>query len=142
MVWARLVQQKKDQACDPTTALSRIEFKEVQTPTPLHAALDEASKPSSLEPAGGDNSYATIRLQVNETRDGKRKTAYCRRVLVVVGRSRRLAVEDHGKELKDLMHEYENVGSEVKKTIGDVGAAFVVAGRGTGMVVLQAAHET
>ncbi|KAF8657331.1 hypothetical protein AX14_007890, partial [Amanita brunnescens Koide BX004] len=134
--------QKKDQAWDPTAALSRIEFREVHTPAPLRTALDEASKPSSLESEGGADSYAGIRLQASEARDGKRKSAYCRRVLVVVGRSRRMAVEDHGKELKDLMHEYGDVGSEVKKTIGDVGAAFVVAGCGTGMVVLQAAHET
>jgi len=142
VAWARYNQLKKDQAWDPTAALSRIEFREVQTPTPLHTALEEASKPSSLEPEGGAESFARIRLLAREERDGKRKTAYCRCVLVVVGRSRRMAVEDHAKELKDLMHEYENVGSEVKKTIGDVGAAFVVAGCGTGMVVLQAAHET
>jgi len=49
-------------------------------------------------------------------------------------------VEDHGKELKELMQEHGSVGSEVKKTIGDVGAAFVVAGCGIGLVVLQAAH--
>lgn len=65
--------------------------------------------------------------------------SWATRLLVVTGRSRRLAVENHSTELKELMAEYGGVGSEVKKTIGDVATAFVVAGCGTGVVVLQAA---
>jgi hypothetical protein len=49
-----------------------------------------------------------------------------------------LAVENHRKELTELMSEHEYVGAEVRKTIGDVGTAFVVAGVGSGVVVLQA----
>jgi hypothetical protein len=48
-------------------------------------------------------------------------------------------VENHRKELKELMSEHEYVGAEVRKTIGDVGTAFVVAGVGSGVVVVQAA---
>ncbi|KAF8626886.1 hypothetical protein AX15_004646 [Amanita polypyramis BW_CC] len=142
VAWTKYQQKKKDQAWDQTAALSRIEFREVKTPTPLQAALEEANRPSSLEPDDGADSYAKIRLQLKDTSDGKRKSAYCRRVLVVVGRSRRMAVEYHAKELKDLVHDYGGLGSEVKKTIGDVGAAFVVTGCGTGLVVMQAAYET
>ena len=54
-------------------------------------------------------------------------------------RSRRLAVENHRSELRDLMLENGAVGAEVRKTIGDVATAFVVAGVATGVVVLQAA---
>ena len=60
-------------------------------------------------------------------------------VFIVTGRSRRLAVENHRQELQELMQEHEHVGSEVRKTIGDVATAFVVAGVGSGIVVLQAA---
>ena len=83
MAWARYNQQKKDQAWDPTAALSRIEFREVQTPTPLHTALEEASKPSGLESESGAESFARIRLLGRDEPDGKRKMAYCRCMLVV-----------------------------------------------------------
>jgi hypothetical protein len=59
-------------------------------------------------------------------------------LLVVTGRSRRLAVEDHHRELKQLMEQC-SVGSEVTKTIGEVATAFVVSGCKAGVVVMQAA---
>lgn len=40
------------------------------------------------------------------------------------------------------MDEYRNVGTEVKKTIGDVATAFLVTGCSAGVVVLQAALAT
>lgn len=62
------------------------------------------------------------------------------RLIVVTGRSRRLAVEDHRKELKELMEEFGGgVGPEVRKAIGNVASAFVLAGVGDGIVVLQTA---
>jgi len=36
------------------------------------------------------------------------------------------------------MQEHGQVGAEVRKTIGDVATSFVVAGVGSGIVVLQA----
>jgi hypothetical protein len=95
-------------------ALSRIEFSEVGTPIPLHAGLQQV-------------------LALG----GQRK-----RVLVVCGRSRRLAVEDHGQELREVMGEdgHGHIGHEVRKTIGDVASAFVAARRGAGIVVLQASN--
>jgi len=48
-------------------------------------------------------------------------------------------VENHRRELKELINECEDVGEEVRKTIGDVATAFVVAGVGSGVVVVQAA---
>jgi len=67
-------------------------------------------------------------------------TANRSRLLIVAGRSRRLAVENHQQELKDLMEEYGNVGNEVKRTVGDVAAAFVVARCKAGIVVIQTAN--
>jgi hypothetical protein len=61
------------------------------------------------------------------------------KLIVVTDRSRRLTVENHRKELKELMSEHEYVGAEVRKTIRDVGTAFVVAGVGSGVVVVQVA---
>lgn len=61
------------------------------------------------------------------------------RLLVVAGRSRRLAVEDHHRELKSITEEHSNVGPEVRKTVGDVATALVVSGCKAGIVVLQAA---
>lgn len=99
-----------------TDALSRVHFTELATPYPLHAAVEDAS---SL---------------LNDLIERKSK------LLVMAGRSRRLAAESHHMELKQLMDERGSVGSEVKKTIGDVATAFVVSGCKAGLVVVQAAH--
>ncbi|KAF7309906.1 Na-H-Exchanger domain-containing protein [Mycena indigotica] len=88
-----------------------IEARELVSPVPLHAAIHE----------------------VNAYGQSHRHT----RVLVIVGRSRRLAVEDHAGELKELGAEYGNVGAEVRKTMGDVATAFLIAGAGDGLLVLQ-----
>jgi len=62
-----------------------------------------------------------------------------RTVVVVVGRSRRMAVESHQTELGQLVLEKgSSVGSELPKTLGDVGAALVVAGTNASLLVMQA----
>ena len=97
-------------------ALTRVEFLEMRTPKPLH----------------------TIVRRVNEIADEvSQKKA---RVMVMVGRSRRLAVEDHTQELKEVLRGGKPIGGEVKRTIGDVGTALVVSGVKAGVVVLQAAN--
>jgi len=90
----------------------QIEYKTLSTPIPLHAAIQEAT----------DAIYPTTS-----------------KLIIVTGRSRRLAVENHRQELKDLMNEHKYVGAEVGKAIGDVATAFVVAGVGSGVLILQAA---
>jgi len=97
-------------------ALTRVEFSGMGTPKPLHAIVE----------------------RVNEIVDAmsERKT----RVLVMVGRSRRLAVECHSAELKEVMRSGKSVGAEARRTIGDVGTALVVSGVKAGVVVLQAAN--
>jgi len=94
-------------------ALSRVAFEELASPEPLHAALHRARL-----------------LQ--------------RSVIVVVGRSRRLAVEDHHAELGALEAEQHGAGAvpvraDVRKTVGDVGTAFVMAGIDANLLVMQAA---
>ena len=97
-------------------ALARVEFLEMTTPKPLHAIVGRVSG------------------IVDEM--SQKKT----RVLVMVGRSRRLAVEDHTAELREMLHGGKPIGGEVRKTIGDVGTALVVSGVKAGIVVLQAAN--
>ena len=97
-------------------ALTRVEFLEMRTPEPLHAIVG----------------------CVNEIVDEmSRKKA---RVLAMIGRSRRLAVEDHTAELREVMHGGKPIGGEVRRTIGDVGTALVVSGVRAGVVVLQTAN--
>lgn len=97
-------------------ALTRVEFLDMGTPKPLHAIVGRVND-------------IVDEMSVKKTR-----------VMVMVGRSRRLAVEDHRTELKEMMHSGRSIGGEVKKTIGDVGTALMVSGVKAGVVVLQAAN--
>lgn len=93
-------------------ALGRIELQDLATPVPLHAIISHGV--------------------VNGTHGDAR-------LLVVLGRSRRLAVEDHHAELKELSDERgEHLTSDVRKTIGDVASAFVVTDVRAALVVMQA----
>lgn len=107
-----------------SAALSRISFEELSTPLPLHGVTEQVKELC--------NPVATT------TSDGA-PTAGPGKLLVVLGRSRRLAVENHHKELKELAEQYGTVGNEVKKTVGDVATAFVLSGCAVGLVVMQAA---
>ena len=66
------------------------------------------------------------------------------RPFVAVGRARRLASESHHTELKELLEGKPegHVGSEMRKTMGDVAATFVVSGIVAGLVVVQAAGKS
>ncbi|KAH8989116.1 Sodium/hydrogen exchanger family-domain-containing protein [Lactarius akahatsu] len=67
-----------------------------------------------------------------------RRAGALERAIVVVGRSRRLAVEDHHAELRMLEEEHGAVRADVRKTVGDVGTAFVMAGTNATLLVMQA----
>ncbi|KAH8989117.1 Sodium/hydrogen exchanger family-domain-containing protein [Lactarius akahatsu] len=67
-----------------------------------------------------------------------RRAGTLERAIVVVGRSRRLAVEDHHAELRMLEEEHGAVRADVRKTVGDVGTAFVMAGVNATLLVMQA----
>lgn len=107
-------QTQTDATPVPRDALSRIQFSDVRTPTPVHAAIRHARTLRDTSP----------------------------RLLIVAGRSRRLAKESHHAEMKRVAETCRSgVGLEVmRRTIGDVGAAMVVsAGWASGVVVVQAA---
>jgi len=116
VVWSRYASHDVTQDSALSAALSRIQFSEVPTPTPLHAVIQHASN-------------------TTESANDRR----CR-PMIVVGRSRRLAVENHHAELKQLMEQYGAVGSEVKKTVGDVATALMVSGCKASIVVLQSTN--
>jgi len=67
-----------------------------------------------------------------------RRAGTLERAIVVVGRSRRLATEDHHAELRMLEEEHGAVRSDVRKTVGYVGTAFVMAGINASLLVMQA----
>lgn len=94
-------------------ALLRATFEELVSPTPLHATLQRVHQMQQEHPSAI--------------------------VMVVVGRSRRMAVEDHHAELRALETEYggASVRADVRKTVGDVGTAFVMAGIDTNLLVMQ-----
>ena len=94
-------------------ALSRISFTDHRSALPLHSVLSVADETASAHPQS--------------------------RLLVVVGRSRRLAVDSHAVELQQLLVERTaSLGSETIKTVGDVGSAFVAAGTNASLLILQA----
>jgi len=111
--WTRYTSPSNNDPAD--FAPTGIDFKEVHSPVPLHSAIKEAES-CAVDMKG-----------------------HPRELLVLAGRSRRLAVENHVHELKGLMEEHGSVVPEVKRTIGDVATAFVVVGCGSGVVVVQAA---
>jgi len=94
---------------------SRVEFCEIATPTPLNAIND----------------------RIQQLRNRSRV-----RTLIVAGRSRRMAVENHADELQTILDERgESIGPEVRKTVGDVATACMAfAPRACGLLVLQAAN--
>jgi len=105
----------------PHSASSNVEFTHVRSPAPLKALTTVAR---------------TVQTQSDQTG----------RMLLIVGRSRRLAVESHHAELAAMVKESTNNGdhlsSEFRKTIGDVASALVVGGIGADMIVLQAGRAS
>ncbi|THG96362.1 hypothetical protein EW026_g5457 [Hermanssonia centrifuga] len=95
-------------------ALRRMKFTHEISARPLHSVLECAAK--------------TLANQAQS------------RPLVVVGRSRRLAVGSHAAELRELLTEHgASANSEVAKTLGDVGASFFAANANASLLILQAA---
>ncbi|KAH9851762.1 Sodium/hydrogen exchanger family-domain-containing protein [Lenzites betulinus] len=114
IAWSRYTraEARTDPALAP--ALSRMEFSDVGTPAPLRHVIKQA-------------------LDMSESAAGARG-----RLLILAGRSRRLAVENHHAELKSVMEEHGGIANEVKRTVGDVATALVVSGCQASVMVFQA----
>ncbi|KAG8952978.1 K(+)/H(+) antiporter [Tulasnella sp. 424] len=95
-------------------ALSRITFTSQSSPRPLHSLVNKASE-----------------------------VAAEKRLIVVVGRGKRLAAESHQDEMKILLDEEQGrkhggLGDELRNTLGDVATAFMVSRVSAGLLVMQA----
>ncbi|THU76435.1 hypothetical protein K435DRAFT_158086, partial [Dendrothele bispora CBS 962.96] len=145
IAWARYVLPTADNNASNSAskaALSRMSFREVGSPVPLYVVITEARR--VLGPSSTQQQQQTPTTTMTRTK----------KFIVVTGRSRWMAVENHTLELKKMMEEYRameksgqifmgrmaaHLGWDVRKTIGDVAAACVIAGAGEGVVVVQAA---
>jgi len=110
-----------DSASSVTSALSRITFTTERTPTPLKTVIDHVTEETAkLASAGG------------------------RTLIVLAGRSRRMAVENLSNELREIVSGMpgSTLGSSVSKTLGDVGAALVATNANASLLVVQASATT
>jgi hypothetical protein len=97
--------------------------------TPLAACVEEVNNLAQRE-------------QESAKRSGSKKN-----IMIVVGRGRRLATEDHDNELKTLLAKGKSssihIAGGARKTLGDVGAAFMATGPSdASMLIMQAAHRS
>jgi len=109
-------------------ALAHITFHEASSATPLADCIERAIKLGHVE-------------QELRAEQMSRKN-----VMIVAGRGRRLATENHHDELKSILasgtSSKKHVGGDARKTVGDVGAAFIVAGPSeASILVMQRAHN-
>jgi len=114
LLWDRYATSSGSHSPIVTAALSRVHFSDQSSAKPLHTILDMAA--SEVQQAAG------------------------RTLVIVVGRSRRLATESHQVELRQIVGERGSAGGSdsVSRTLGDVGAALVAAGTHASLLVLQA----
>ncbi|KAG8991579.1 K(+)/H(+) antiporter [Tulasnella sp. 427] len=101
-------------------ALGRVQFSEIESSTPLKSILDLTSE------------------EGKKAKDVNTKKS----LLVVCGRGRRLAVESHAAELRDLLASHGGSSGEVRKSLGDVACALVVSNVKAGLLVVQAAPKS
>ena len=103
LLWARYTEP------DALSANPRITFDEVTSPRPIHAALDYLRN--------------TVAPQFSAHGEAEGKA-----LLVAAGRARRLAVDSHQVELKELATALKAPSAkELRKTVGDVATAFLIA---------------
>ncbi|KAJ7506567.1 Sodium/hydrogen exchanger family-domain-containing protein [Mycena galericulata] len=115
LVWDRFTLPSGSQSATVASVLSRITFTREESAEPLHRITQLVEQESG-------------RLTVGKN------------LVVILGRSRRMAVESHTAELQKLISSKgAPIGSSVSKTVGDVGAALVASGTRASLLVLQAA---
>ncbi|KAF8484679.1 cation/H+ exchanger, partial [Russula ochroleuca] len=112
VLWDRVTSPNPSFDAEVRAALKRISFQSESAAQPLHRMLELVE---------GETSRTSKPL------------------LVVAGRSRRMAVESHTRELHQLGTERNaSLASEISKMFGDVASAFVVAEGNVSLVVTQA----
>ncbi|CEL57245.1 hypothetical protein RSOLAG1IB_08457 [Rhizoctonia solani AG-1 IB] len=119
LLWAQITSSSVSQSPAIQGALSRITFLENESSAPLAGILQRCSVEHT---AAVSNSKA---------------------LLVVVGRGRRSA-ESHIDELHGIIassNASETIGSEIRRTVGDVATAFVATGTKASLFVFQASEN-
>ncbi|KAF7352309.1 K(+)/H(+) antiporter 1 [Mycena venus] len=115
LLWDRFTVPSSSRDDVVASALSRISFRTQESGEPLHQIVELVDVESKKLSAG-------------------------KNLVVLLGRSRRMAVESHQAELQKLIaSKGASIGSAVSKTVGDVGAALVASGSSASLLVLQAA---
>lgn len=110
LLWDKFAQKDTSNPIE-LDALSRIKFVTKSSPQLLHTIAEDAN---NLIAAGNE-------------------------LIVVLGRSRRMAIESHATELREIIKECGSaIGSSVAKTLGDVGASLVVMNVPASLLVMQA----
>ena len=103
-----------DRLSTSSTSSSRIHFSKYETSRPLRYVIDTVKEMSSTSTSSSN-------------------------LIVVTGRSRRLAVLSHTVELNALVAERAvSMSSLVPRTLGDVGAGLVASGSSVSLLVMQA----
>ena len=112
ILWDQVTSAKPSFSAEVCAALTRISFRSESAVYPLHRMLE------------------LVGNEVSQT---------SKPVLVIAGRSRRMAVESHKQELRRLGEEHNaSLATEISKMFGDVASAFVVAGGNVSLIVTQA----
>ncbi|KAJ6570990.1 Sodium/hydrogen exchanger family-domain-containing protein [Mycena vulgaris] len=114
LLWNRLTGPSSAHNVNRISALSRISFTKEESAQPLHKIVELVE----LESA---------------------KLSHGTNLLVMVGRSRRMAVESHAAEFQKLIRSKgASIVSAIHRAVGDVGAALLTSGTGASLLVLQA----
>jgi hypothetical protein len=117
IAWDHYTRPNASRSPSLTSTLSRITFLTESSPTPLHRVTELANEQAAKSVA----------------ESGKT-------IIVLAGRSRRLAVESLKGELTKLTADSASpITSSVPKTLGDIGAALVATNVNASLLVLQAA---
>ena len=111
LIWERYSRSSSSHNAAVVSALGRIRFAEQSSPKPLQAIADLAASEAQL--------------------------ATGRTLVVVIGRSRRLAPESHTVELREILAE-KALTDSISRTLGDVGAALVARSTNASLLVMQA----
>ncbi|KAF8883177.1 Sodium/hydrogen exchanger family-domain-containing protein [Gymnopilus junonius] len=117
ILWDRYTRSTEPHPSNVSSALPRISFLTESTATPLRRVIEMVKEEAAICQADPFHSKTLI---------------------VVAGRSRRMAVESLSAELRTLTSDGPTISSSVSKTLGDVGAALVAAGVDASLLILQA----
>ncbi|TFK25298.1 potassium:hydrogen antiporter [Coprinopsis marcescibilis] len=119
LIWERYTGTSSTHTPAITSAIGKITFITESSVKPLHRVVELATN------AATDNSNSGKTL------------------IIIAGRSRRLAVEALGPELRQIISEtHSPLGSSAPKTLGDVGAALVATGVKASLLIMQAASSS